>query len=396
MTEEAELVRYIEGLSDRHLPPTRDTVRNFASTIAKNKVSESWVTRFINRNNAHLISKWATGIDQNRHNAESIGKYELYFQLLQRKMDEYNLVPRDTYNMDEKGFMIGIVGRSKRVFSKSKWESKAVRQSVQDGNREWITLMACVCADGTALPPSLIYPSAENSIRSAWVDAIQAGEHEVFVSSLPTGWTNDAIGLAWLEQVFDRYTKLKSGRSRRLLILDGHGSHVTMDFIKYCDRNRILLAILPPHSTQTLQPLDVALFAPLSAAYSKELSQHLERAQGLIPINKGDFFKLFWRAWGSSFKTETTLSSFAATGISPLNPDAVLKKFTHNASTTRESSESSSALSVNDWRKMDRPARSAVKDQSDRDARKLRSSLHHICSPNTNFSIFGYPFQRPQ
>ncbi|KNG45926.1 pogo transposable [Stemphylium lycopersici] len=311
-------------------------------------------------------------------------------------MDEYNLVPRDTYNMDEKGFMIGIVGRSKRVFSKSKWESKAVRQSVQDGNREWITLMACVCADGTALPPSLIYPSAENSIRSAWVDAIQAGEHEVFVSSLPTGWTNDAIGLAWLEQVFDRYTKLKSGRSRRLLILDGHGSHVTMDFIKYCDRNRILLAILPPHSTQTLQPLDVALFAPLSAAYSKELSQHLERAQGLIPINKGDFFKLFWRAWGSSFKTETTLSSFAATGISPLNPDAVLKKFTHNASTTRESSESSSALSVNDWRKMDRPARSAVKDQSDRDARKLRSSLHHICSPNTNFSIFGYPFQRPQ
>lgn len=109
--------------------------------------------------------------------------------------------------------MIGIVGRSKRVFSKSKWESKAVRQSIQDGNRKWITLMACVCVDETALLPSLLYPSAENLIRSVWVGAIQAGKHEVFVSSSPTGWTNNAIGLAWLERVFDRYTKLKSGRS---------------------------------------------------------------------------------------------------------------------------------------------------------------------------------------
>ncbi len=75
-------MHYIEGLSGRHLPPTRDTVRNFASTIAKHKVLESWVTRFINRNDVHLISKWATGMDQDRHNAESMGKYELYFQLL--------------------------------------------------------------------------------------------------------------------------------------------------------------------------------------------------------------------------------------------------------------------------------------------------------------------------
>ncbi|EDU49319.1 conserved hypothetical protein [Pyrenophora tritici-repentis Pt-1C-BFP] len=29
-----------------------------------------------------------------------------------------------------------------------------------------------------------------------------------------------------------------------------------MEFIKYCDRHRILLMILPPYSTHTLQPLD--------------------------------------------------------------------------------------------------------------------------------------------
>jgi hypothetical protein len=74
--------------------------------------------------------------------------------------------------------------------------------------------------------------------------------------------------LAWLEQVFDRSTKRKAGRSYRLLILDAHGSHITMDFIEYCDKRRILLMVFPPHSTHTFQPLDVVMFKPLSQAYT--------------------------------------------------------------------------------------------------------------------------------
>jgi hypothetical protein len=58
----------------------------------------------------------------------------------------------------------------------------------------------------------------------------------MLVSSSPSGWTNNKIGLAWLEQVFDRCTKSKARRKYRLLILDGHGSHLTMDFINYCLR----------------------------------------------------------------------------------------------------------------------------------------------------------------
>ena len=35
-----------------------------------------------------------------------------------------------------------------------------------------------------------------------------------------------------------------------------------MEFVGYCDPNKILLAVHPPHSTRALQPLDVALFKP--------------------------------------------------------------------------------------------------------------------------------------
>jgi transcriptional regulator with XRE-family HTH domain len=48
--QEVELVSYIEQLTARRLPPTREIIQNFASAIAKQPVGKSWVTRFINRN----------------------------------------------------------------------------------------------------------------------------------------------------------------------------------------------------------------------------------------------------------------------------------------------------------------------------------------------------------
>jgi hypothetical protein len=67
--------------------------------------------------------------------------------------------------MDEKGFMIRRTGRSKRVFSKALWESKQVTDSLQDGNREWVSVLACIGADGTALPPSIIFEGLHGNIR---------------------------------------------------------------------------------------------------------------------------------------------------------------------------------------------------------------------------------------
>ena len=324
LQQEEELVTYIEELTARHIPPTREMIQNFASSVAKELVSESWVTRFINSYSIHLISQYSTGMDANRHNADSYTKYELYFNLLQRKITEYKIDSCHTYNMDEKGFMIGVTTRTKHVFSRRMWEKGEVKASLQDGNRAWVTVLACVCGDGSALPPGLIYESANSTIQSSWVEEIQPQVHSVLVSSSPSGWTNNEIGLAWLEQVFNRFTKAKARRKYRLLILDGHGSHITMDFINYCDQNKILLAILPPHSTHTLQPLDVVMFKPLSTAYSKELTTHLHNGQGLSVIKKSDFFHLFWKAWVSTFTQGLILKSFQATGILPLQPNVIL------------------------------------------------------------------------
>jgi hypothetical protein len=119
-----ELVDYIKGLSKRGLPPTRKMTRRFACEIGNCHIGNGWVGRFLGRNKHHLTLRWTKSMDVVRHKADSEANYKLYFDLLHQKMKEYDIEPQHTYNMDEKGFMIGVIGKSKRIFSKMSWESK--------------------------------------------------------------------------------------------------------------------------------------------------------------------------------------------------------------------------------------------------------------------------------
>jgi hypothetical protein len=78
-----------------------------------------------------------------------------------------------------------------------------------------------------------------------------------------------------------------------MLILNGHGSHLTAAFIEYCFENKILLIIYPPHATHTLQLLDVVMFQSLSFNYKEILSTQVQDSQGLLLVKKIDFFLIF-------------------------------------------------------------------------------------------------------
>jgi hypothetical protein len=69
--------------------------------------------------------------------------------------------------MDEKGFLIGRLTKSKRIFSQDLRGSSKLIGVSQDGSREWITIVAAIYADGTTLPPLLIYQSDSGTIRDS-------------------------------------------------------------------------------------------------------------------------------------------------------------------------------------------------------------------------------------
>jgi len=285
-------------------------------------------------------------------------------------MRHYEIRPENTYSMDEKGFFVGVAKPSKRVFTKALWASKEARTAVQDGNREWIALLACVCASGEALPPALIYQGV-SGIQSAWVEAVEVQKHEVFFSNSATGWTNNDIGLSWLRNVFQRCSKDSAGRDFRLLIVDGHGSHLTIELIEFCDAHRILLSVFPPHATHSLQPLDVVVFAPIAKHYSSELDRHLQQSLGLTRVTKRDFFSIFWESWGTTMRPDLIPKSFEATGVWPVDAQAVLKRFTTTTSERDGSQQTGDNGDGDSWKELRKIWASAVSETSSSEAKRL-------------------------
>jgi hypothetical protein len=205
--------------------------------------------------------------------------------------------------------------------------SSSSRMQALVGSREWITTVACICADGTAIPPVLIFASKNSTLQSTWVNDIKATKHSAHIGSSSTGWSNDEMGLDWLKNVFNRYTKEKARGSWRILILDGHGSHLIAACIEYCFEIKILLIIYPPHATHTLQPLDVVMFWSLPFNYKEILSTQVQDSQGLLLVKKMDFSLIFWTAWTNLSTKDYILQAFESTGVWLMDLEPVLKKF---------------------------------------------------------------------
>jgi len=131
--------------------------------------------------------------------------------------------------------------------------------------------------------------------------------------------------MSWLSKIFEPRTREKAGKSKRLLLVDGHSSHVNLRFINFCNQHDIILAILPPHSTHRLQPLDVGIFSPLSTAYSKEINRLIQSSHGFSRVTKRNFWTLFRTAWNSALTVENIRSAFATPGIYPIDQSKVLQ-----------------------------------------------------------------------
>ena len=322
--QEQKLIDYVSRQCKMCLPPTARIVSNIASEMAGSQVGVNWTSRFVDRHKDVLDSRFLNTLDLARHKSESRASFEAYFDVVHRKIEEYGITVDNMYNMDEKGFMIGQIQRSHRIFTRDTYQDKNLIKAGQDGNREWITCLATICADGSVLSPALIYKAKSGNVQDTWLDGFDSKQHSCLFSASPNGWTSDTHGLAWLDQVFDKETRAKARRSWRLLFIDGHGSHLTMKFIERCEELRILLAIYPPHSTHKLQPLDVSCFRPLAHYYSDGLDKLIRQTAGFSAIKKRDFFAIFWQAWQQTFKKTTIDSAWQKTGIHPFNPLVVL------------------------------------------------------------------------
>jgi len=185
---------------------------------------------------------------------------------------------------------------------------------IQDGSREFATVLCCVCADGTYLDAAIIMKGKH--LQDSWFQNLEDVPSNILFGVSPNGWTDNTKSLTWLKRNFGpgSATEIKAAGEWRMLLFDGHVSHVNGEFLIACLDYRVLPVCLSPHTTH-LQPLDVCVFSPLKKAYSEILHQRTQA--GERRVWKGNFYKLFSKAEKIAFTPENIRSGFWCTGLVP-------------------------------------------------------------------------------
>jgi hypothetical protein len=317
--EEEVIVNYILNLDQRGFAPTYAAVRDMADKLLAardaGQVGQKWPANFVKRTDS-LKTRFNRAYDRQRALCEDPILIRSWFKLVEQTKAKYGICDEDTYNFDEAGFMMGKI-TTQLVITAS--ERRGRPKAVQPGNREWVTVIQGINAAGWAIPPFIVFAGKHH--LSAWYEEDIPRDWAIAVSD--NGWTTNEIGVKWLEH-FIKHTEGKVVGAHRLLILDGHESHQSLEFRELCKENNIYTLCMPPHSSHLLQPLDVGCFSPLKRAYSCEIESLIRHH--VNHITKLEFLPAFKAAFTQSFTAANICSSFRGAGLVPLQPDVVLSK----------------------------------------------------------------------
>jgi len=125
-----------------------------------------------------------------------------------------------------------------------------------------------------------------------------------------------------LSKIFEPATREKAQGQKRLLICDGHESHVSPKFVSFCIDHNIELVLLVPHSSHLTQPLDVGVFGPLKSAVSRALDQLLRL--GITRLEKVEFVEQYMKGRADAFTPRNIKGGWRGSGLFPLSASKIL------------------------------------------------------------------------
>ncbi|KAG6979124.1 Pogo transposable element with KRAB domain [Fusarium oxysporum f. sp. conglutinans] len=265
--EEQIIVQFILDLDSRGFPLRLRSVEEMANRLLADRdappVGKRWASNFIKRHK-ELKTRFFRRYDYQRAKGEDLTEIRKWFKLVENTIAKYGINLADIYNFDEVGFLMGMIASGMVVTGT---ERRGKPKSVQPGNREWITVIQAINAEGWEIAPFII-GAGQYHLANWYQESNLPGDWAIGTN--PNGWTDNELGLEWLKH-FDRCTTKQSKNRYRLLILDGHESHHSVDFERYCKANKIITLCIPPHSSHLLQLLDVGCFGARNRAFNQML-----------------------------------------------------------------------------------------------------------------------------
>ena len=192
--------------------------------------------------------------------------------------------PMQIYNCDETG--VSVVHKPGKVVAEmGRYKVYAVT-SAEKGKTH--TILACASASGHVLPPMMIFPRKQTPPANFREGTVA----QTLFANSANGWINNDLFLQWFKFFLANIPPTQP----MLLIMDGHGTHMSIELIELARSSGVHLLCLPSHTTHILQPLDVGVFRSFKSNFSKACSKYLAAHPGRV-ITSDKLASLIAEAW---------------------------------------------------------------------------------------------------
>ena len=218
-----------------------------------------WIRWFRNRH-PDVSLRLSQGLDDGRAKGLCPANVDTFYENLESMLGQGN-EPSYIWNYDESGAQAGR-NDGGQVLAKTGVRSV---HSIIPKEREWLSVLVCVNAAGFHLPNFYIFKG-----KFLQRDYIKQCKDNASMAMQPKAWMTGYLFKSWIGHFVKNICDCGLGISsscRHLLILDGHGSHVTVDVIKTAKSIGLDLLTLPSHTSHAMEPLDVSCFKPFKQAF---------------------------------------------------------------------------------------------------------------------------------
>ena len=185
-----------------------------------------------------------------------------------KEIDETDALedPTRNFNIDETGFCLSpSVGKVLALKGeKNVFEERSLHCKTN------ITVLGCICADGSIPPPMIIYP--RKRINPLMAEQFPPS-YKFTVGKSEKGYITYETLYEYLCNDFSDWVTEHNIQRPVIVWTDWHETRNNYFLAKTLNEQIIILYGLPPNTTHFMQPLDVAVFGPLKKGWSHSVRE---------------------------------------------------------------------------------------------------------------------------
>lgn len=264
---EKELCEFVRSERCSGFAVTADAMQTKALEIATRmnipsavfRASRGWVERMMKRNGFSLRRRTTICQKLPLDYEDKLVKFQQYVMELRRK-SRYAL--GQIGNADETPVYIDMP----RTCTVNEVGAREVRVRTTGYEKQRVTVMLCVTADGRKLPPYII-------LKRKNMPKNETFPSDVVVRVQEKGWMTSDLMLDWIEVVWKQRPGASLGApegTKSMLVLDAFRGHLTPEVKEELGGCNCDLVVVPGGMTPVLQPLDVSINKPFKENLRQE------------------------------------------------------------------------------------------------------------------------------